>query len=221
MDTASTGTLTSSSQDSPASWWMAMMIPPTHMMGAVTSVVAVICTSTWICWTSLVVLVSSDGAPNRAVSRAEKVVTWWNIAERRSRPNPMPVRDPKYTAPIAHSTCRPVTASITIPSCAIRPVSPLATPSSMIAALTVGRYSEARVLMVCSVITAATSHRYGRTYCRSSARSMPLLSHTTGAVLQTDFAAPCRRRTGRVATYGQVSGPIGGWPLRRPLQCML
>ena len=57
-------------------------------------------------------------------------------------------------------------------------VSPLATPSSMIAALTVGRYSEASVLINWSTATTASSHRYGRTYCRSSARSIPLLSHT-------------------------------------------
>ena len=51
-------------------------------------------------------------------------------------------------------------------------VSPLAMPSSMIVAFTVGRYSEARVLTNCSVITAATSQRYGRTNWRSRARSM-------------------------------------------------
>ena len=48
----------------------------------------------------------------------------------------------------------------------------------MIAAFTVGKYSEASVLMVCSTMTAATSRRYGRTYRRTSARSMSLLSHT-------------------------------------------
>ena len=52
------------------------------------------------------------------------------------------------------------------------PVSPLAMPSSMIVAFTVGRYSEARVLTNCSVITAATSCRYGRTNWRSKARSI-------------------------------------------------
>ena len=86
------------------------------MIGAVISMVQVICTSSWICWTSLVVRVSSDGAPKRAVSAAEKPVTWWKIADRRSRPKPIPARDPKYTAPTAHNTCSPVTASITPPS---------------------------------------------------------------------------------------------------------
>lgn len=72
-----------------------MKIPPTHMIGAVTSTVPVICTRYWICRTSLVLRVSSVGAPNQAVSRSENVVTCSNMARRRSRPNPIPVRDPK------------------------------------------------------------------------------------------------------------------------------
>ncbi|PQM48584.1 hypothetical protein C1Y40_01196 [Mycobacterium talmoniae] len=95
MATASTGTAISSSQDRPASWCTAITMPPTLMIGAVTSTVQVICTSTWIWRTSLVVRVSSDGAPKRAVSGSEKVRTRPNIAARRSRPNPIPVRDPK------------------------------------------------------------------------------------------------------------------------------
>ena len=53
-----------------------MKMPPIDMIGAVISMVQVSWTSSWICWTSLVVRVSSDGAPNRAVSSAEKPVTW-------------------------------------------------------------------------------------------------------------------------------------------------
>ena len=53
------------------------------------------------------------------------------------------------------------------------PVSPLATPSSMIAALIVGRYSDASVLTTWSAATTASSQRYGRTYWRSSAQSIP------------------------------------------------
>ena len=53
-----------------------MKMPPIDMIGAVISIVQVSCTSSWICWTSLVVRVSSDGAPKRAVSSAEKPVTW-------------------------------------------------------------------------------------------------------------------------------------------------
>ena len=49
LPSPSSGTLTSSSHARPASWCTAMMIPPTHMMGAVTSTVNVICTSICIC----------------------------------------------------------------------------------------------------------------------------------------------------------------------------
>ena len=94
----SDGTLTSSSQESPTSCCSAMMMPPTHMIGAVTSIVQVISTSIWTCCTSLVVRVISDGAPKRVTSRAENVPTWWKIAARRSRPKPIAVRAPKYTA---------------------------------------------------------------------------------------------------------------------------
>lgn len=90
-----TGTLTSNSHVSAASWRRAMTIPPRHMIGAVTSTVAVICTRYWICRTSLVLRVSKVGAPNRALSRSEKVRTCSNTAARRSRPKPIPVREPK------------------------------------------------------------------------------------------------------------------------------
>ena len=66
-----------------------MKMPPIDMIGAVISIVQVNCTSSWTCWTSLVVRVSRDGAPKRAVSAAEKPVTWWKIADRRSWPKPM------------------------------------------------------------------------------------------------------------------------------------
>ncbi|SKV61798.1 Uncharacterised protein [Mycobacteroides abscessus subsp. massiliense] len=45
----SAGMLTMSSQDNPASWWIAIAIPPMHMIGAVTSMVQVIWTSTCSC----------------------------------------------------------------------------------------------------------------------------------------------------------------------------
>ena len=87
-------------------------------------------------------------------------------------------RDPKYTAPMAQTTCIPVTASITAPSSTMRGRLPCATPSSMIAALTVGRYSDASVLTSWRAATIASSERYGRVYRRSSVHSIPLLSHT-------------------------------------------
>src|SRR6476469_10201683 len=124
------------------------------------------------------------------------------MADRRSRPKPMAARDPKYTAPTAHTTCSPVTASITPPSSTMVPVSPLATPSSMIASLTVGRYSEASVLIIWSTATAASGQRYGRTYRRSSARSIWLLSHTDLSV----FARPDARFRGRKGWSACLSG---------------
>jgi hypothetical protein len=53
----------------------------------------------------------------------------------------------------------------------------------MIAAFTVGRYSDASVLISCSAATIASSVRYGRAYPRSNAQSIPLLSHTTPDVV--------------------------------------
>ena len=153
------------------------------------------------------VRVSSDGAPKRAVSCAENPVTWSKIAHRRSRPNPIPVREPKYTAPTAHSTCSALTASITTPSRMIVCVSPLATPSSMIAALTVGRYNAASVLITCSTATIATSERYGRTYLRSSARSISVLSHTARPVRRPD--APRRRAQNRWSTLRMAPASCG------------
>ena len=82
----STGTLTSSSHDSTRPSRIAMMIPPTAMIGAATSIVNVISTSICTCCTSLVLRVISDGAPKRPTSRAEKEPTWWNKRARRSRP---------------------------------------------------------------------------------------------------------------------------------------
>ncbi len=52
-----------------------MTTPPTHMIGAATSIVQVTITSICTCCTSLVVRVISDGAPNPATSRAENSPT--------------------------------------------------------------------------------------------------------------------------------------------------
>lgn len=58
--------------DNPASSRSAMKTPPTIVMGAETSMTALIRTSIWTCCTSLVLRVISDGAPNLFSSRAEK-----------------------------------------------------------------------------------------------------------------------------------------------------
>ncbi len=98
----SVGTATSSSADSCTFWLSARMMPPTHMIGAMTMIVKVISASIWTCCTSLVFLVISDGVPSRPTSRAEKSCTRLKIASRRSRPNAIAVLAPKYTAPIEH-----------------------------------------------------------------------------------------------------------------------
>ena len=59
----SNGTATSSRDDSGTFWFSARMIPPTHMIGADSSRVNVMIASIWTCWTSLVVLVTSDAVP--------------------------------------------------------------------------------------------------------------------------------------------------------------
>ena len=76
----STGTHTATSQESPTSWRSAMTMPPTHMIGAATSIVQDISTSICTCCTSFVFRVISDGAPNRFTSRAENSPTRWKTA---------------------------------------------------------------------------------------------------------------------------------------------
>ncbi len=90
----STGTTTSSSADSGTSWLRAMITPPKHMIGAATIRVKLISTSIWTCWTSLVVRVISDGAPNWPSSRAEKLCTRSKTEARMSRPTAIAVRAP-------------------------------------------------------------------------------------------------------------------------------
>ena len=68
---ASTGMHTSNRRDRSRSSRSAITIPPTHMIGAITIIVALINTSVWTCCTSLVVRVISDGAPNLPTSRAD------------------------------------------------------------------------------------------------------------------------------------------------------
>ena len=112
---SSTGTETAMSQDSPTSCWMAKITPPIARIGADTMRVAETCTSSCTCWTSLVLRVMSDGAPNCPTSRCEKPTTRWNSAERRSRPMPIASREPKYTAATEHTTWARLIRSITPP----------------------------------------------------------------------------------------------------------
>ena len=91
----STGTATSSNEDSGTSWLSARMMPPTHMIGADTISVKVITASIWTCCTSFVVRVISDGVPNRPTSRAENACTRPKTPCRTSRPSAIAVRAPK------------------------------------------------------------------------------------------------------------------------------
>ncbi len=111
----STGTQTTSSQDSPRSSRSAISTPPTIMIGAATIIVQVISTSICTCCTSLVLRVISDGAPKWSTSRLENDPTRWKIAARTSRPKAMAVRAPTYTAAMLHRICTIDTPSITAP----------------------------------------------------------------------------------------------------------
>ncbi len=93
--------------DSPRSSRTAKKMPITRLSGAVIIIVTAITTSIWICWTSLVVRVISDGAPNWPTSRAEKPVTEWNRSRRMSRPKPIAACDAYQTAPRRTRSARP------------------------------------------------------------------------------------------------------------------
>ena len=86
---ASAGMTTTSTAESCTSSRRAMITPPTAMIGALTIIVSAICRNSWICCTSLVLRVISEGVPNRFISRAEKSWTLPKTAPRRSRPTPI------------------------------------------------------------------------------------------------------------------------------------
>ncbi len=171
-DTSSTGTLTAISQDSCTSCRMAMITPPMLSMGAATIRVAAISTSCWTCWTSFVERVISDGAPNRVTSCSENAPTRVKIAARRSRPTPMAAFAPKYTAVTAQAIWTRVMTSIRVPTRRMYPVSPFATPSSMMSAFRVGRYRDAMDCASWKTTTASSSPRCGRRYSTSSFQSI-------------------------------------------------
>jgi hypothetical protein len=76
MMTAITGTTTAMSPESGTSWRTAMMTPPMAMNGASTMTLRPMTTTIWTCWTSLVVRVISEGAPNVLSSASENRCTW-------------------------------------------------------------------------------------------------------------------------------------------------
>ena len=87
----------------------------------------------------------SVGAPNRESSWAEKSPTRRNTDERTSRPSDAAVWAPIRVAAIVARIWTNETASMPMPAERMNPVSPTATPSSMIRPLRLGRYSDASV----------------------------------------------------------------------------
>jgi hypothetical protein len=87
--TAANGIATARITERPTSSRTAITMPTVMVIGAPMAIVHVMITSIWTCWTSFVMRVISEGAPNAPTSRAENSVTWWNSDARISRPKPM------------------------------------------------------------------------------------------------------------------------------------
>ena len=92
ITTSSNGITTSSSAERRRSSCMAMSTPPMATIGAEIMVVSAITTSIWICCTSLVLRVISEGAVNSLTSRSAKPWTRSKSDRRTSRPNLIAVR---------------------------------------------------------------------------------------------------------------------------------
>ena len=92
-------------------------MPPTIMIGTCTASEQVSSASICTCWTSLVLRVISEGAPNCATSRPENAPTRWKTAARRSRPNDIAVRDAQATATTEQRIWSSETPSMTAPTC--------------------------------------------------------------------------------------------------------
>jgi hypothetical protein len=111
----SSGTATATSQDSPTSSRSAMMMPPTIMIGVVTSIAnamnVTICT--WV--TSLVLREMSVGAPKRVTSCAEKPTTVPKTLPRMSRPIPMATLAARKVPATDAVICTRLTASMIAP----------------------------------------------------------------------------------------------------------
>ena len=162
MKAAMIGRITTSSSDNGTSVRSAMITPPTIRIGAETITVRPTKTRVWTCWTSLVLRVMSDAAPNPLTSTCEKVSTLVKIALRTSRPKPIATRAPKYTAITEAIASSPVTTSITAPVRRMYSVSPLATPWSMMSALRSGRVRLPIAPMSRRNSTSTSWVRYGR-----------------------------------------------------------
>ena len=136
-----------------------MTTPPTIMIGTGAMKFSTIKKVIWICCTSLVPRVIKVAAPKWETSSAEKSVTRSKTSARTSRPTPMEVRAPNQMAMLAEITCTNATASMIPPMRQMNGTSPWDTPSSMMRALREGRYSVARVEIVCKTRMAAIAPR--------------------------------------------------------------
>ena len=114
--TSRTGTDTPINHDRPGARVTAMMMPPTAITGAVTSIVAPIITSICTCWTSLVLRVISDPTPKAVISRSQKPLTRSKTSPRRSRPMLIAARAARYVAATEHTPWARLTPSMNTPT---------------------------------------------------------------------------------------------------------
>ncbi len=115
MNTTMIGRTTTRRPDSGTSWRMAMMMPPTMRIGALMISVRAMNTIVWTCWTSFVLRVMSDAGPKWLTSTWLKLSTLRKIALRTSRPNPIAVLAPQYTARMEATPSTSVTRSMKPP----------------------------------------------------------------------------------------------------------
>ncbi len=101
--------------DTGTSCTSASAMPPKHMITADTATSAVVSTMFCTCWTSLTVLVISDGAPIWSTSRADRFMTLPNTLARRSRPSPDEALELSSMAPLAVGICTTATANMVAP----------------------------------------------------------------------------------------------------------
>ena len=94
------GSTTTRRPDSGTSWRRAMMIPPMIRIGAEIIRVRARNTTVCTCCTSFVLRVISDGAPKWLTSTWLNVWTFRKIPLRTSRPKPIAIWAPQYTARI-------------------------------------------------------------------------------------------------------------------------
>ena len=100
---------------SPASLDTAMMIPPTHMMGAMIIMRSMMRTVIWTWVTSLVLRVTRDGVPSLSNSCSENRETWVKMRRRRISPRPMEAWEERYPARMAQTEPPRATRSMSTP----------------------------------------------------------------------------------------------------------